>query len=147
MEETFYPNLLEIYIIPQSSLKGFLAFVRPLNLNHFIKKILWQRLVIRDLYLCSDYLRSSKYFHQFENLLYTYQLSFCKKHGNNYFGNNFSQPASVSCGVPQGFISGILLLLVIVNDMSQAVKYHIFLHANDSFLVCEHKGINEIKNS
>ena len=79
--------------------------------------------------------------------MYTYQLSLCKKHGNNYFGNNFSQPASVSCGVPQGFISGTLLLLIIVNDMSQAVKYHIFLQANDSFLVCEHKGINEIKNS
>ena len=60
-------------------------------------------------------------------------------------GNNFSQPASVSCGVPQGSILGPLLLLIYVNDMSQTVKYHLFLYADDSCLVCQHKDINEIK--
>ena len=59
--------------------------------------------------------------------------------------NNFSQPASVSCGVPQGSILGPLLFLIYVNDMSQAVKCHLFLYADDSCLVCQHKDINEIE--
>ena len=60
-------------------------------------------------------------------------------------GNNLSQPASVSCGVPQGSILGRLLVLIYVNDMSQAVKCHLFLYAHDSCLVCQHKDINEIE--
>ena len=59
-------------------------------------------------------------------------------------GNNFSQHASVSCGVPQGSILGPLLFLIYVNDMSQAVKCHLFLYADDSCLVCKHKDIKEI---
>ena len=57
-------------------------------------------------------------------------------------GNNFSQSASVSCGVPQGSILGPLLFLIHVNDMSQAV----FLYADDTCLVCQHKDINKIEN-
>ena len=68
---------------------------------------------------------------------------------NRYFlvnlENNFSQPASVSCGVPQGSIFGPLLFLIYVNDMSQAVKCHLSLYADDSCLVCQHKDINEIE--
>ena len=60
-------------------------------------------------------------------------------------GNNFSQPASVSCGVPQGSILGPLLFLIYVNDMSQAVKCDLFPYADDSCLVCKHKDINEIE--
>ena len=60
-------------------------------------------------------------------------------------GNNSSQPASVSCGVPQGSILGTLLFLPYVNGMSQTVKCHLFLYADDSCLVCQHKDINEIE--
>ena len=60
-------------------------------------------------------------------------------------GNNFSQPASVSCGVPQGSILGPLLFLIYVNDMSQAVKCDLFLYAHDTCLVCQHKDINKIE--
>ena len=45
---------------------------------------------------------------------------------------NISQPASVSCGVPQGSILGPLLFLIYDNDMSQAVKYDLFLYADDT---------------
>ena len=37
-------------------------------------------------------------------------------------GNDFSQPASVSCGAPQGSILGPLLLLIYVNGISEAVR-------------------------
>ena len=60
-------------------------------------------------------------------------------------GNNFPQPASVSCGVPQGSILGPLLSLIYVNDMSQAVKCDLFLYTDDSCLVCQHKDIDEIE--
>ena len=57
-------------------------------------------------------------------------------------GNNFSQGASVYCGVPQGSILGPLLFLTYVNDMWQAVKFDIFLYADDTCLFCQHKDIN-----
>ena len=60
-------------------------------------------------------------------------------------GNAFSQPACVSSGVPQGSILGPLLFLIYINDMSQAVKCNLFLYADDSCLVCQHKDINEIE--
>ena len=37
------------------------------------------------------------------------------------------------------------ILLLYVNDMSQAVKCHLFLYADGSCLVCQHKDINEIE--
>ena len=58
-------------------------------------------------------------------------------------GSKFSQPGSVSCDVPQGSISGPPLFLIYVNDMSQAVKCHLFLYADDSCLVLI--SINEIE--
>ena len=61
-------------------------------------------------------------------------------------GNNFSQPASVSCGAPEGSILGPLLFLTYVNDMSQAVKSDFFLYADNTCLVCQHKDINKVDN-
>ena len=59
-------------------------------------------------------------------------------------GNNFSKLASVSWGVPQCSILGPLLFLIYVNDMSQAVRCDLFLYADDTCLVCQHKDINKI---
>ena len=61
-------------------------------------------------------------------------------------GNNFCQPASVSCGVPQGSILGPLSFLIYVNDMSQAVKCDLFLYADDACPFCQHKDINKTEN-
>ena len=86
-----------------------------------------------------------------------YAIGFLK-HTSNWFksylsnrsflvnlGNNFSQSPSVSCRVLQGSILGSLLFLVYVHDMSQAVKCHSFLYADDSCLLCQHKDIHEFE--
>ena len=51
----------------------------------------------------------------------------------------------VSNGVLQGSIIGPLLFLINIDDMSQAVKCNLFLYADDTCLVCQHKDINEIE--
>ena len=59
-------------------------------------------------------------------------------------GNVFSQPACVSKGVLQGPILDPLLFLIHI-DTSQAFKCNLFLYADDTCLVCQHKDINEIE--
>ena len=59
--------------------------------------------------------------------------------------NVFSQLTCVSSGVPQGSILVPLLFLRYINDISQAVKCNLFLYADDTCLVCQHKDINEIE--
>ena len=59
--------------------------------------------------------------------------------------NVFSQPACVSSGVSQGSILGPLVFLIHINDMSQTIKCNLFLYADDTCLVCQHKDINEIE--
>ena len=59
-------------------------------------------------------------------------------------GNVFSQPACVSKGVLQGPILDPLLFLIHI-DTLQAVKCNLFLYADDTCLVCQHKYINEIE--
>ena len=58
---------------------------------------------------------------------------------------HFSQPACAISGVPQGYILGSLLILIYINDMSQAVKCNLFLYADDTSLICQHKDINKIE--
>ena len=49
----------------------------------------------------------------------------------------------MSSSVLQGSILGPLFFLIYINDISQAVKCNLFLYADDTYLVCQHKDINE----
>ena len=79
-----------------------------------------------------------------------YAIGF-SKHTVNWFKSYVSNISflvnlgSPSCGVHQGSILGSLLFLIYANDMSQAVKYHLFPYADGSCLVYQHKDNNEIE--
>ena len=60
-------------------------------------------------------------------------------------GNVLSDPACFSSGVLQGSILSPLLFLIYVTDISQAVKCNLFLSADDTCLVSQHKDINKIE--
>ena len=53
----------------------------------------------------------------------------------------------MTVGVPQGSILGPLLFLLYVNDMKQAVDCDLFLYADDSCLVYQHKDMKEIERN
>ena len=62
--------------------------------------------------------------------------------------NQISDFGKVSCGAPQGFILGPLLFRIYVSDIPQAVKSNIFLHADDSCLIYQHREISmKLKNN
>ena len=58
--------------------------------------------------------------------------------------NKYSSTAKIECGVPQGSILGHLLFLLYVNDMKHAVDCDLFLYADDSCLVYQHKHVSKI---
>ena len=62
------------------------------------------------------------------------------------FSNRVSKFVHISCGVPQSSILNALLFLIYVNDISKAVECDLYLYANDSCLLFQHKCANEIKN-
>ena len=59
--------------------------------------------------------------------------------------NQLSDYGRISSGIPQGSILGPLLFLIYVNDMPQAVNSNLFLYADDSCLMFQHKEVEEIE--
>ena len=58
--------------------------------------------------------------------------------------NKYSNVANINCGVPQGSMLGPLLFLLYINDMPQAVDCELFLYADDSCLVYQHRDVKAI---
>ena len=58
-----------------------------------------------------------------------------------------SKFSKISYGVPQGSFLGPLLFLIYVSDMTQAVEYDLYLYADDSCLLFQHKNVIEIKKT
>ena len=59
------------------------------------------------------------------------------------FEHNYTKKAIVTCGVPQGCISGLLLLLLFVNDFHHDSKIlNPIMFVNDTNLFFSHNDIN-----
>ena len=48
-------------------------------------------------------------------------------------------------GIPQGSILGQLMFLIYVNGMPLAIKSNLFLYADDSYLMYQHKDVQEVE--
>ena len=55
--------------------------------------------------------------------------------------------AKIDCGLPKGSILGPLLFLLYVSDLKQAADCDLFLFADDSCLVYQHKDVKEIERN
>ena len=56
----------------------------------------------------------------------------------------FSTTAELRCGVPQESTFGPLLFLLYINDMPQTVDCDLFLYADDTWLLYQHKDLEQI---
>ena len=80
-----------------------------------------------------------------KNTISWYESYLVGRHFTVEVANRFSKFGNILCGVPQGSILGPLLLLIYINDMSQAAECNLYLYAHDSFLLFQHKNVTEIK--
>ena len=55
--------------------------------------------------------------------------------------SKYSSIEKIDCGMLQGSILGSLLFLLYVNDVKQTVDCDLFLYADDSCLVYQHKDV------
>ena len=74
---------------------------------------------------------------------YKSYLSSKKFHVNVH--DKFSTSSDLRCGVPQGSILAPLLFLLYINDMPQAADCDLFLYADDTSLIFQHKDLERVK--
>ena len=82
-----------------------------------------------------------------KNRISWYESYLAEHHFTVEVANLFSKFVNISCGVPQDSILGPLMFLIYINDMSQAAECDLYLYADDSCLLFQHKNVTEIKNS
>ena len=80
-----------------------------------------------------------------KNTISWYESYLVERHFTVEVANRVSKFANILCGVPQGSILGPLLFLIYFDDMSQAVECNLYLYADDSCLLFQHKSVTEIK--
>ena len=79
-------------------------------------------------------------------MLQRYIYNFAKKLQHKCLPRSkYSSTAKIECGVPQGSILGSLLFLLYVNDIKQTVDCDLFLYADDSCFVYQHKDVSKIE--
>ena len=69
-------------------------------------------------------------------------------HSHSFFLDNvFLELETINCGVPQGFILGLLLFLLYTNDIPQALpNCRTYLNADNISIFHKHKNVLEIEN-
>ena len=82
-----------------------------------------------------------------KNTISWYESYLVEHHFTVKVANRVSKFVNISCGVLQDSIVGPLLLLVYVNNISQAVECDLYLYAEDSCLLFQHKSVTEIKKN
>ena len=85
------------------------------------------------------------------NIFYKYQSGFRNNHSTDLFLSFLNDKilkafdSGVYTGMKNHKICCPLLFLIYVNDMSQAVECNLYLYADDSCLLFQHKNVTEIK--
>ena len=80
-----------------------------------------------------------------KNAISWYESYLAERHFTLEVANRVSKFANISCGIPQGSVLGPLLFFMYANDMSQAVKFDLYLYANDSCLLFQQKNVTEMQ--
>ena len=74
-----------------------------------------------------------------------FRSDFCERIFFTEIDKQLFNYGNVSCGVLQGSILGPLFLLMYANYMPQFVKSNLFLYADDSCLMHQHRDVEEIE--
>ena len=77
--------------------------------------------------------------------MYWFQSYLHERQQSVEIGDNISKPATITCGVPQGSIHGMLLFLIYVNVPS-VVGCKLPLYADDSAIIVSGTNTEEIQN-
>ena len=89
------------------------------------------------------FLKNSKQWASLKYELHGFSHIFLKEPFYKY-KKKLSDYGRILCGVPLSSILGPLLFLTYVNEMPQAVNSNLFLYAENSYLMLQHKEVEEI---